>query len=353
MHLSKLDDDVKLDVIGQSASWRHPWDTTPCLYLPPPCSVTQSGMNIAMGIPGLQMLERLPLEVHHKIRSYCKDSLIWRYGAVLECAEQTSPECLNPEVDYQANVNLREVVSWKRGQKPVLTTPTSDGPQQYFRIMIDYRGPKEIELLQAPPPSSIGMSSESLAYIVGSLQLLGDINVALKVSRNPSPTCYTQCSVLNQSQTQFGQAHFHIPPTVKELDIWNRPFPPVIEAESKVSNKQIKTKTNFGPPKALELRHFKTIDLEKCTGLTFFVESGATHAVHAHTEENPTAEYTYQTMSPLSKAAGRVQWIYVPIAEGDVVEAFGSRMTRLDDGSTLKDRRLPCEYPRDNQDVTL
>lgn len=68
----------------------------------------------------------------------------------------------------------------------------------------------------------------------------------------------------------------------------------------------------------------RTIELDKITGLTFFVNYTNICAIHAHTPSNPSADASY----PLSLQFAddnTIIWIYIPIPKGDSVTAFGKR----------------------------
>lgn len=67
----------------------------------------------------------------------------------------------------------------------------------------------------------------------------------------------------------------------------------------------------------------RTIELDKITGLTFFVDYTDIYAIHVHTPSSPSAGETCPLSSQLYN--GPVLWIYVPIPEGDSVTAIGMR----------------------------
>lgn len=90
------------------------------------------------------------------------------------------------------------------------------------------------------------------------------------------------------------------------------------------------------------------INTRLCTGITFFIYSGATYAVHAHTPRTPFAEATFERLLPGSQRA--VAWVYVPLARGDAVESFEAWMT---DGGHRKFLYLVCEPQFAQKDIEI
>lgn len=72
--------------------------------------------------------------------------------------------------------------------------------------------------------------------------------------------------------------------------------------------------------------HLRTIELDKITGLTFFVNYTDIYAIHAHTPSSPFAGPSYPQSSVCQESMeDAILWVYVPIPEGDSVTAIGRR----------------------------
>lgn len=72
--------------------------------------------------------------------------------------------------------------------------------------------------------------------------------------------------------------------------------------------------------------HLRTVELDKITGLTFFVKYMDIYAIHAHTPSSPFAGTTYPKWSMCEESLDdAITWVYVPISEGDSVTTIGRR----------------------------
>lgn len=93
-------------------------------------------------------------------------------------------------------------------------------------------------------------------------------------------------------------------------------------------------------------RHLRTVSLECCTGLTFFMEDDFIGAVYAHTSPRESAESTLATI-PASRRYN-LFWLYVPIQ--GVVTRFGCRkfhgtFSNLHGKQSIFVSDLTLEYP--------
>lgn len=98
---------------------------------------------------------------------------------------------------------------------------------------------------------------------------------------------------------QLGLARLRLPQSKADgFFIWDIPCPPL---ESRWSSLLSITQPC----------HIRTIQLEGCTGFTFFMLSGYTYAVHAHTSSRLSARGTFNALPiALQKA---FFWLHVPI----------------------------------------
>ncbi len=78
-----------------------------------------------------------------------------------------------------------------------------------------------------------------------------------------------------------------------------------------------------------------TINTAECTGITFFVLSGYTYAIHAHTKTTPSAQTTFEELWPRDQSSA--SWVYIPFTSDDPVTAFGFRRSKFD-------KRLQCSF---------
>lgn len=66
---------------------------------------------------------------------------------------------------------------------------------------------------------------------------------------------------------------------------------------------------------------FRTIELRKATGITFFFSFRQVYDIHFHTTTTPSASKTFKRLSRRRQPA--VTWIYLPISRNDRIIAFG------------------------------
>lgn len=80
----------------------------------------------------------------------------------------------------------------------------------------------------------------------------------------------------------------------------------------------------FYPQNITDRTQFRTIELSKVTGITFFFADGKIFAIHPHTLETPCAQSTHQRLSPHNQKWAT--WVYFPVSKSDSVAALGVRM---------------------------
>ena len=172
-----------LNHLGVMASWREPWTTVPSLKLRPRRSVTSRGVQFAIDKLGFEALGMLPVELHHRIRTFCEDSPLWRYASVLEFVDQVSTTLKPFQQNQQTElaVPIRNVGSWSRG-KDLLRQAHKVDAKHVLRISIDYRGIAQIEWLEEVPRASYGLQSEYFAYILGTASEFDGVTVDFEVS---------------------------------------------------------------------------------------------------------------------------------------------------------------------------
>ena len=85
----------------------------------------------------------------------------------------------------------------------------------------------------------------------------------------------------------------------------------------------IPTPCHIPPPSTFDLSSalISTIDFATCTGITFFISSGTTFAIHAHTPSAPLAQDTFHRLHPPAQTAA--VWVHVPLARADTIVALG------------------------------
>lgn len=99
-----------------------------------------------------------------------------------------------------------------------------------------------------------------------------------------------------------------------KFHIWDIPGPPPLE-QSLLDENDLPSLCQLG-----------TIHTSNCTGITFFIASDSTYAVHAHTSSEPSAYSTFTNLTPGRQDS--VAWVYVPI-QSDVMQFGFSHISKL------------------------
>lgn len=75
---------------------------------------------------------------------------------------------------------------------------------------------------------------------------------------------------------------------------------------------------------------YRTINLRKITGITFFFARGNILHIHAHTANAPTAIETWRLLAPSCRPLAT--WIYMPVSPNDHIITFGPPVEALNRG---------------------
>lgn len=93
------------------------------------------------------------------------------------------------------------------------------------------------------------------------------------------------------------------------LQIWDIPRPPLLED------------CHLWSGRTDQFTQFRTIDIQKTTGITLFLANGRAFAIHSHTVTMPCAKTTFERL--FTSQQQRVAWAYIPIPAGDQIIAVG------------------------------
>ncbi|KAK4446930.1 hypothetical protein QBC34DRAFT_468634 [Podospora aff. communis PSN243] len=257
-----------LDFVWVCCSWKAPWHVPRCLSLeatPPPVPPAS-----AMSGLGVEHFSNLPLELVHEVYEESYNSMVWRYGRILDLGDRAA--AASP-TDAATKVQLSKVLSWARGGQPVVSDELDHPP--IVRLMMDGDGLRCIERLHRQHlynQFASGGHSDRVAYA-----LLGD----------------------EQAQTMYGLARLCFAKGVRHPDVWDMPVPPSLKPM--VLHKEIGS---------INLR-FKTTEWNKITGLTFLSLGTHTVGIHAHTAERPSATRTVDRLPWTSEG---MTWEYFSVS---------------------------------------
>lgn len=111
---------------------------------------------------------------------------------------------------------------------------------------------------------------------------------------------------------QYPFARLQLTGRPEQFRVWDTPWPPqwqecVVDADYDSATRA--------------KSHLSTIDTRSSTGLTFFTCFASIWAIHTHTKRQPSAQCTFDTLSP--KVKPFVQWVHVPLGAEDTITAFG------------------------------
>ncbi|KAH6897446.1 hypothetical protein B0T10DRAFT_476863 [Thelonectria olida] len=192
---SKLQDwEERLSTLS---NWTLPWTAPSSLELHlDPVTDVQRGIALVAEIYNMPLIKSIPPEIADLIHRYSQSHAIWRFASVLDRLERLTMA----NVDQLDLVPLCDVAVWERGSRPTLSN-TLRG--EVIRLTMDWQGLAKIERLPVrPKPDSF--SSKALAYVVENHKDCNEMTVNFK----------------------FGLAHLNVPPSKRDLKIWNRPCPP-------------------------------------------------------------------------------------------------------------------------------
>lgn len=285
--------DDKMDRLFTAATWRYPWKNVPAMKLEPSLDLDGGrSLDLAAEICGMPNLLNLPFELAEMVRDFARPSTLWRFASVLNLVASLSVDPFST----MESIPLSDISSWERGSAPT-TSPAGNDP--VIRLTIDSRGLRMIERLpEMPNPAEF--RTDSFAYAVEHEQVFKGVT----------------------ADFSLGFGHLNMPEGPAQLKLWDRPCPPPLE-ESLI----------YHTPVARKSLSLNTVDMDSCSGLTFFMTSKDTFAIHAHTRSRPTAHSTFERLSPRHQEVAA--WVYVPFAPSDRVEGFGVRRSVTDGGHLL------------------
>lgn len=294
LYSSRMAADDKTNRLFNIATWMYPWKNVPSMKLEPSASLESGrGVGLAAELCGLPGLLDLPLELADIVSDYARPSPLWRFAAVLDLVASLSEE----SAETMESVPLSSISSWQRGGAPALSLDNSANP--VIRLTIDSRGLRQImRFPEMPNPTQA--RTDTYAFVVEHELVFKGVTADFK----------------------RGFGHLNMPTAAPQLKLWDRPCPPPLE-ESLI----------YHTPVARQSMSLRTIDLDTCSGLTFFMTSRDTYAIHAHTRAQPTARETFNRLSPRHQDVAA--WVYVPFSALDHVEGFGVRRSVTDGGHLL------------------
>ena len=158
------------------------------------------------------------------------------------------------------------------------------------RLTIDAEGIQKIELLSDRPPYT-PERTERVAYMVEELAALKGVKACFKDG-------------LVQLYSKAGYP---------SLRIWDTPAPPSLSQCTIYSDKK------------RPWRHFRTVELDSITGLTFFYWRGTLLGIHPHRVNDQCAMSSCERLSKRLPVA----WLYYPIAPTDRILIFGARPSEV------------------------
>ncbi|KAH7328149.1 hypothetical protein B0I35DRAFT_472895 [Stachybotrys elegans] len=263
------------------ASWNHPWPKCAPLLLSPLPFNLERASHLAAQVCSIPGLTTLPPEVSQMIWDWATPTVLLRFCAVLDAVDFLD----HAPSHSRAFMPLATIHHWERGSFPVDFKAPDDSD---FRITIDSRGIRRIDRLETGQPNPVQRKGSDIVY-------------AIAKASQPIRVLF-----------HLGLARLALDNT--QLQLWDIPTPlqlPEIHALDMVP----------GAASLLPSARIATIDLETCTGITFFVCGGHVSGMHAHTSFAPSAQDTFHRFSAFFKAS--YVWVYVPLPRADAITAFG------------------------------
>ncbi|KAJ3529490.1 hypothetical protein NM208_g9731 [Fusarium decemcellulare] len=272
--------DDYLDYLWVVTAWRAPWRQAPHFGLQD-TEVVEPDWSVLDCLDISRSLASLPPEILGIIHRYSATSILWRFNAASKLTRRF-PIALS---DSLLSIRLCKVAAWKRGQ-PVTIEEAHQLP--VIRLTIDSWGIREVERLPGYPQFKT-WRTDSLVFVILDQAYLKDVIALFK----------------------FGVLRLEVPKTCHGLQTWDTPTPPEMR------------RCCFYPAHIRYSTQFRTIELRRISGITFFYH-GEIYAIHAHTQEAPCAQITYQRLSRRRQRS--VVWVYVPVSQKDYITALGARM---------------------------
>ncbi|KAK3376502.1 hypothetical protein B0T24DRAFT_618842 [Lasiosphaeria ovina] len=282
---------------------RSPWPMAHPLHLSGASPVAPAALDTMASICNLGELTRLPLELVEMIQQHCPHLLFWRAVSTLALAAHLSATPAEPAT----SMPVSNVASWERRGALRLCCPddviidtagSSEAvsplilSQAVIRFTIDAKGICKLERLPERPSYSRERTNR-LAFIVEEVSALEGFTA-----------CFTD-----------GLLQLQPPPNAPALRIWDTPSPP-----------SLSQCTIFVDRKRPWL-HFRTIELDSVTGITFFHSKGLLVGIHAHRPGDACAAASFESIKPRHRR--NAAWIYLPVSATDQIEIIGVRPVTL------------------------
>lgn len=291
--------------------YRNPWPRALPLSLANSYYMSRTALSKTASACGIPQLAEYPAELLEMIRQYSTHSLFWRAISAVALAERvcaTGPEPL-------LIVPLYEIDRWERGGmlerwQPLEDIPTTNAKldglsldasppspssrRAVVRLTIDAEGIQKIELLPDRPPY-VRERTESVAYMVEELATLKGVD----------------------AHFEDGLVQLYSESGYPSLRIWDTPAPPSLSQCTIYSDKK------------RPWRHFRTVEFDSITGLTFFYLQGALLGIHPHRANDSCALSSYERLALNKNKRDQVAWIYYPMPPSDRIQIFGARPVQL------------------------
>ncbi len=288
--ISGLAEAAAADYMWTLGAWRKPWFKGSIMY-PKSEAMDLATLHTVAHAIGLPQLCDLPQELVNMIQAFCPQALIWRSAALAVLAKRVQMQDIS-------KIEFRWIRSWTRGG-PMVPTAVAPLPAR-VKITIDARGISEIERFDVPKEGQL--ATEHLRFIVEDEAKTGSYTVEFKVD----PILSLQ-TFLTSFQNGLARLRLGSDPTPR---VWDIPYPPSPETW-KIQQ--------FGNRPYL----WRTVDLDKLRGLTFFFTTQFLVGLHPHRNEEESATGTFDRI--MTHASDDVFWAYVPIAPKDQILALGVR----------------------------
>ncbi|KAK5992557.1 hypothetical protein PT974_05970 [Cladobotryum mycophilum] len=270
--------------LWQAATWRIHWTSSSSTFLMDNDVSSTSTMRRAAELCHLPELRLLPAEVIEKIWRFSQPNAISRFASVLDLAHAFS---IAEHQGSPLSLPVGSVDAWSRGGDPVIRTSDLDKP--IIRLTFDLLGLQRIEKLDERPERGNHRSDAAL-YIVADAKYYSEVSV----------------------DVHHGLGHLSkLFAPQSPAKMWDTPCPPMLD-ECELFPR---------PRQWIPRPRFSTIQLDRCTGITFFIHHANWHAIHGHTPAQPHAQATFERLCSWQQR--HTTWVYVPLRQG--ITAFGVR----------------------------
>ncbi|KAI0154771.1 hypothetical protein GGR57DRAFT_491786 [Xylariaceae sp. FL1272] len=268
-----------------ATAWRTPWRKALPMFFPIDASGSPS-LKALCNICEFSQLYELPLELRRIIQSYSQHTLFWRGALVMDLAARISHQ--NP--DSLVTMPLKDVVSWKRGKRPQVTSSLSSLP--LMRIAVDAAGISMIERISAHPYK--GECHNSCVYMVEHEEAISKY----------------------RAQFKNGVLRLDLASSPHSPAVWNTPSPPDLQRCQA-----------FKIGRLPHFQRFSAVELDRVRGITFFFSGGLLYGIHVHRSTAPCGSQSLQRLS--NRVRRSMTWCYLPIPDQDRILVLGIRLSNL------------------------